>query len=73
MVTTIQTSVELKEALEKQKFSANETYEEVIWDLLEDRMELSEQTKQAITRGEADVKAGRTISLQALKEKYGLK
>ena len=73
MATTIQTSKELKEALDKQKFSTNETYEDVIWDLLEDRMELSEHTRQAITRAEDDVKAGRTISLQALKQKYGLK
>lgn len=73
MVTTIQTSKELKEALDKQKFSRNETYEDIIWDLLEDRMELSEQTRKAVARAEEDVKAGRTISLQALKKKYGLR
>ena len=72
MVTTIQTSRELKDALEKHKIFPNETYEDVIWGLLEDRMELSEQTKRAIKRAEADVAAGRTISLEALKRKYGL-
>ena len=72
MVTTIQISKELKEALDKQKFTQKETYEEVVWDLLEDRMELSEQTLQAIARAEKDVAAGRTISLSALKKKYGL-
>lgn len=72
MATTIQISRELKDALDKQKFTEKETYEEVLWDLLEDRAELSEQTLQAIARGEKDVAEGRTISLTALKKKYGL-
>lgn len=72
MATTIQISRELKEALDKQKFSEKETYEEVLWDMLEDRAELSEQTLRSIDKAEEEVAEGRTISLSALKKKYGL-
>lgn len=73
MVTTIQISRDLKAALDKQKFTEKETYEEVLWDLLEDRATLSEKTLQAIERAERNIEEGRTISLAALKEKYGLR
>jgi hypothetical protein len=73
MATTIQISKELKDALDKQKFTEKETYEEVVWDLLEDRMELSEQTKKAIEQAEQNIADGNTISLAALKRKYGLR
>lgn len=73
MVTTIQVSKELKTALEKHKISTNETYEEVIWGLVEDRMELSDETKKAIDRARIDVAAGRTIPLADIKKKYGIK
>ena len=43
MVTTIQVSEDLKKSLTKRKLHDNETYEDVIWDLLEDQMELSEE------------------------------
>lgn len=46
MVTTIQISEKLQEKLKKRKLYDNESYEEVIWDLLEDSMELSEETKK---------------------------
>ena len=48
MVTTIQISEELKKELSKKKFSDRETYENIIWDLLEDTMELNEKTKKEI-------------------------
>ena len=70
MVTTIQVSEKLKKALDRQKFTDKETYEEILWDLLEDRTELSEKTRASLERGEEDVKAGRTISLSSLKKKY---
>lgn len=73
MASSIQVSKDLKDALEKQKFTNKETYEEVIWDLLEDRALLSEQTQQNIAQAEKDIRAGKTISLTALKKKYGMK
>ena len=39
--TTIQISTELKDALNKMKIFKNESYEEIIWDLIDDRKELS--------------------------------
>ena len=48
MATTIQVSAKLQQQLNKMKMSERETYEDIIWDLLEDRMELSEQTKRNI-------------------------
>lgn len=72
MATTIQISEDLQEALKTRKLYEKETYEEVIWDLLEDTMELSEETKKDIIKAEEDIKAGRTISLEEIKKKLGI-
>lgn len=44
-----------------------ESYEEVIWGVLEDSMELSEETKKRIKLAEEDIKAGRVNSLENVK------
>ncbi len=59
MATTIQISDALLKKLQTMKFSSKETYEDTIWDILEDRMELSEQTKKNIVEAEEDIRAGR--------------
>ena len=41
MVTTIQVSDGLQEVLAKKKLYGKESYEEVIWNLIEDAMELN--------------------------------
>lgn len=56
MVTTIQISSELLKKLQNMKMQEKESYENVIWDLVEDRMQLSEETKRAIIEYEKDVK-----------------
>jgi hypothetical protein len=71
MVTSIQVSEDLKKALEKRKFSS-ETYEEVIWDLLEDTMELSEETKRRITQSRKEYAEGKTVSMAEVKKQLGL-
>ena len=48
-VSTIQVSTELKNVLEKRKMSS-ESYEDVIWDVLEDTMVLSDETKNKIAQ-----------------------
>ncbi len=58
MVTTIQISNPLLEQLKQMKLHAKESYEEIIWDMIEDRMELSKETKQAIANYEKDIKEG---------------
>ena len=41
------------------KMHNKESYEDIIWDLIEDRMELSKETKKSIAEYEEDVKKGR--------------
>ena len=72
MVTTIQVSAELLNNLKEQKLYDKESYEEVIWDLLEDRMELSEQTKRNIKQSEKEFKEGKFISHEQLKKELDL-
>lgn len=71
MATTIQISEELQEELNKKKFFDRETYEEVIWDLMEDTMELSEETKKELERSRAEIKAGRYKTLSEAKKELG--
>ena len=56
MVTTIQISQDLLEKLKLMKVHEKESYEDLIWDLLEDRIELSEETKRNIAEYEEDTK-----------------
>jgi len=70
--TTIQISQDLKKELSKRKLFDNESYEGVIWDLLEDTMELSEETKRNIKIAEEQIKKGETISHEQLKLQLAL-
>jgi predicted transcriptional regulator len=72
MATTIQVSEKLIEELKGRKMHEKESYEELIWDLLEDTMELSEETKKRIAQAEKEIKEGRTVSLEEVKKKLGL-
>ena len=72
MVTTIQVSEELVEALRARKIVSKETYEEVIWDLIEDSLELSEETKRHLKQAQQDVKEGKTFSLESVEKELGL-
>lgn len=69
MDTTIQISRHLLEKLAKMKMHEKESYESIIWDLMEDRMEFSEQTKKSILQSEKEIKEGKTISLDSIKKK----
>ena len=68
MDTTIQVSNGLKKELIKRKIFSKETYEEVIWDLIEDNQELSEQTKKEIAQSRAEYKAGKIHTLAKIKK-----
>jgi predicted transcriptional regulator len=59
MDTTIQVSGELLKRLKFMKISDVESYESVIWDLIEDSMELSEETKKSIAKSEKEIKEGK--------------
>ena len=71
MATTISISQELLLKLKERKLYDKESYEEVIWDALEDSMELSNETTNRIKIAEADIKAGRIYSLDDVKLELG--
>lgn len=68
----IRVSEELQKELSKRKLYDKDTYEEIIWDLLEDTMELSEETKRNIAEAEKDIKAGRVHTLEEVKRTLDL-
>lgn len=70
MATTIQISNELLGKLQDMKMFVKESYEDIIWDLIEDRMELSEETKKNIVQSEKDIKNSKTVSLEDVKKKW---
>ena len=72
MATTIQVSRDLLETLQKRKLYDKESYEEVIWDLVEDSMELSEETKRDIEKARAEVRAGKVYTHEQVKKRLGL-
>lgn len=59
MDTSIQVSKTLLAKLKQMKLHEKESYEDLIWDLVEDRAELSEETKKSIARAEEDIRKGR--------------
>lgn len=75
MVTTIQISNELKDILTARKLHERETFEEVIFDLIEDSMELSEETKKSIEKIQKDIKKNgykNFVSFEKIKKEVGL-
>lgn len=71
MVTTIQISSNLKDALQLRKMSEKESYEEIIWDLIEDTTELSEETKKEIAEARLEIKKGKFKTLSQVKKELG--
>ncbi len=72
MPTTIQVSEKLQKELAKRKMYEKETYEEVIWDLVEDSQELDEETKKEIAQARQEIKEGRYHTLEEVKKELGL-
>lgn len=72
MATTIQISGDLQNELSKRKFSERETYECIIWDLIEDSKEINEETKKELAESRAEIKEGRFHTLEQVKKKAGL-
>ncbi|MBI2583770.1 MAG: hypothetical protein HYW25_03830 [Candidatus Aenigmarchaeota archaeon] len=72
MATTIQVSEKLAEELKERKMFGKESYEEVIWDMIEDTMELSEETKKEIAEARTEIKAGKYKTLSRVKKDLGL-
>lgn len=72
MGTTIQISKELLEKLQMMKMHVKESYEDIIWDLIEDRMEFSEETKKNIAEAEKDFKEGNFHKWEDVKRELGI-
>lgn len=72
MATTIQISNELLNELKSRKMYDKESYEEVIWDLLEDTTELSEETKRNIKQAEKEFREGKFYTHEQVKKELGL-
>ncbi len=72
MATTIQVSEKLQKQLIKRKMYDNETYEDVIWDLVEDSLELDEDTKKDLVLARQEIKEGKYHTLEEVKKELGL-
>lgn len=72
MATTIQISDSLQNELVRRKLYDRETYEEIIWDLLEDSEELSDETKKELSEARQEIKDGKTHTLSEVKKELGL-
>jgi predicted transcriptional regulator len=73
MATTIQVSQELVQELKKRKFTDSESYEEIIWDLIEDTQELSEQTKKDISQSIKEIERGEFYTHEQVKKELRIK
>lgn len=72
MYTTIQVTAELKKMLEAMKLYDRETYNEVIERLVEDELELTEETKKEIEAARKEIKEGKFVTHKQLKKELGL-
>ncbi len=72
MSTTIQVSEKLQKELVKRKMYDKETYEDVIWDLVEDTLELDEETKREMAEARQEIREGRYHTLEEVKKELGL-
>ncbi len=71
MATTIQITEKLQTELSKRKLFDRETYEEVIWDLIEDTQEINEQTRRDIQEAREEIKKGKVHTLEQVKKELG--
>ena len=72
MATTIQVSEKLLEELKNKKLFEKESHEEVIWNMMEDTTELSEETKRDIEAAREDFRKEKYRTLAQVKKKLGL-
>ncbi|MHB8361463.1 MAG: hypothetical protein ACYDAO_10310 [Thermoplasmataceae archaeon] len=72
MPTTIQVSEKLQKELAKRKIYEKETYEEVIWDLVEDSQELDKETKKEIAQARQEIREGKYHTLDDVKKELEL-
>jgi predicted CopG family antitoxin len=72
METTIQVSQDLRNTLSMMKTGVKESYEDLIWDLIEDTKELSEETKRELALARLEVKEGKVHKWADVKKELGI-
>jgi len=72
MPTTIQISDNVKATLDKMRIFQRETYNEIIMNMIEDNLQINEQTKKELDAARKDFKLGKTISQEEVKKRFGL-
>ena len=73
METTIKISQDVKSMLNKMKLHQRETYNDIIWLLLEDHMELNEKTKKEIAEARKRISKGEFYTNDDVERIFGLK
>ncbi len=68
----IQVTTETKPKLDKMGGSKRDTYNDIIENLIEDSMELSEEAKKDIEEAMEDYKQGRVYSMNDVKKSLGI-
>ncbi len=71
--TSIRISKQILELLKSMKTYPKESYDEVIWELIEPNLELNDATKQNIAESISEYEKGDYFTLEEIEEKYGLK
>ena len=55
------------------KTHSKESYDEIIWNLIEPHLDLNEKTKKSIEESIKEYENGEYYTLKEIEEKYGLK
>ena len=72
MATTIQISDSVKQLLDRMKLMKRETYNDVIEVLIEDNLELSEDTKRDIGIARKQIKERKVLTQEEVEKRLGL-
>jgi hypothetical protein len=67
MKTSIKISKDLQRELLNRKIDSKDTYEGVIWDLIENTLPVNTKTKKQIEKSRLEIKAGKFYTLEEAK------
>ena len=70
--SSIQISKRLQKELNRRKIYVKETYEEVIWQLIEDSEPLNPALQKDIDKAEEEISDGKSYSLEQVKKDLGI-
>ncbi|MCX6747186.1 MAG: hypothetical protein NTU63_03580 [Candidatus Pacearchaeota archaeon] len=73
METTIKISSDIKKILDRLKLHERETYNDIIEVLLEDHLDLNEETKKEIKEARKSIEKGEFYTEEEVERMFGLK